>query len=66
METLKVKCPNEFGFPYRIINAEDLTPDMEIYSEVVEVESIGEGVQVEGSDLPPVAAPKKKRTAAKA
>ena len=63
METLKVKHDNPFG--YMIINAEDLTPDMEIYGEVVEVKSIGEGVQVEGSDLPPVATPKKKRTTAK-
>jgi hypothetical protein len=61
--TVKVKANNAFG--YKWVNSDEVTHDLEIYGDVVEVESIGEDVQIEGSDLPPVATHKKKRTAAK-
>lgn len=67
METIKVKANIEVvGFPYRIINVEDLTPDMEIYGESDQVTMSGEVTQENTKDVPPVTeekpTPKRKRS----
>jgi hypothetical protein len=56
METIKVKANIEVvGFPYRIINVEDLTPDMEIYGQTDQATVAGESTQENPKDVPPVA-----------
>jgi hypothetical protein len=57
--TVKIKHKN---FEYVIINADELTPDMEIYGEVAEVPAIVNDVQEETpeTELPPVKVAAKK------
>lgn len=55
METIKVKANIDVvGFPYRIINAEDLTSDMEIYDQTDQATVAGESTQENTKNVPPV------------
>jgi hypothetical protein len=55
METIKVKANIDVvGFPYRIINVEELTPDMELYDEPDQATVAGEATQENPKDVPPV------------
>jgi hypothetical protein len=58
--TVKIKHNGALGFC--IVNADELTPEMEIYGEVGELEAIGDGVQenTPGTELPPVKVAAKK------